>query len=191
MPVHFLLGGARSGKSSYAEKYAKVLCHNKTQQSLPSQLHYVATATPFDDEMRSRIHTHQSRRGEEWQNHEVPRALVEQIERFNGDDVVLIDCFTLWLNNVIYNEGETADAALIDSEVQRLVQALATTPATIFCVSNEVGLGIVPLGEITRLYVDHAGWMNQAVAEIADTVTFMAAGLPLAMKGKPLAEEIG
>lgn len=184
MTVHFLLGGARSGKSGYAEQLA-LACKAQSQSK---QLHYIATAVAFDDEMRRRIELHQQRRGKQWHNHEEPTELVSLIEKFSVQDVVLIDCFTLWMNNIIYNNGDTATPDMIDAQVKQVVQALSRSPATYYCVSNEVGLGIVPLGEVTRLYVDHAGWMNQAIAKVADTVTFMAAGLPLAMKGGPVEE---
>ena len=179
LSIHFLLGGARSGKSSYAEALAFA-----QWQKQGGTLHYIATATPFDDEMRHRIEMHQERRGCEWSNHECPHKLSDKLAEFSSQDIVLIDCLTLWLNNVIYNDGDTATPEMIEQEVKKLASALSVCPAKVYCVSNEVGLGIIPLGEVTRLYVDHAGWMNQAVAKVAQEVTFMAAGLPMVLKTK-------
>ncbi len=180
MAVELFLGGARSGKSSFAEQRAL----HYLKQSSDCQLHYIATATPFDDEMKQRIIHHQNRRGSEWQNHETPLRLVNQLATFDRHDIVLVDCLTLWINNVIYNQGEPITEAQITAQVTELVSALDSSKATILCVSNEVGLGIVPMGEVSRLFVDHAGWMNQAVAKIARQVTFMAAGLPMCLKGQ-------
>lgn len=175
MSLHLVLGGARSGKSSFAESCVL---------QLPQEhRHYVATATKSDDEMSHRITHHQARRDESWQLHECALEVATLIESFHQHDVILIDCLTLWMSNVIFEGGETADEAAITQHVDRLVAALASSPATIIVVSNEVGLGIIPMGEVTRLFVDHAGWMNQAIAKVADKVTFVAAGLPMTLKG--------
>ncbi|SDG93346.1 adenosylcobinamide kinase /adenosylcobinamide-phosphate guanylyltransferase [Vibrio xiamenensis] len=179
MTVELFLGGARSGKSSYAEQAALSYL---AEQGRAARLHYIATAIAFDDEMRKRIAHHQSRRGAEWHNHECPVALAQKVAQLEAHDIVLIDCLTLWINNVIYNDGNTATPTEIRQQVEDLVEVLDACAATILCVSNEVGLGIVPLGEVSRLYVDHAGWMNQAIAKVASRVTFMAAGLPLILK---------
>ncbi len=179
MTVELFLGGARSGKSSYAEQVALSYL---AEQGRAARLHYIATAIAFDDEMRERIAHHQSRRGAEWHNHECPVALAQKVAQLEAHDIVLIDCLTLWINNVIYNDGNTARPSEIRQQVEDLVEVLDACAATILCVSNEVGLGIVPLGEVSRLYVDHAGWMNQAIAKVASRVTFMAAGLPLILK---------
>ncbi|EGA70474.1 adenosylcobinamide kinase/adenosylcobinamide-phosphate guanylyltransferase [Vibrio sinaloensis DSM 21326] len=176
MSVHLILGGARSGKSRYAES----LVLAKTNHV---NCHYVATAQAFDPEMQARILHHQQRRGEQWSEHECPLALAPLINRFTDSDMVLVDCLTLWMNNLIYDLGEGACDDAIQSEVTKLVDALVESPARIVLVSNEVGLGVVPLGEVTRLFVDHAGWMNQAIAAKADEVTFIAAGLPMKLKG--------
>lgn len=182
MTVRFYIGDARSGKSAYAEQQAGKLTRAALQKGEKAVLHYIATATAFDAEMRDRIRHHQERRGTEWVNHECPLELADLLPQFGRQDVVLIDCLTLWLNNVIYNEGETAGRDLIQRRIDELTAALDSSPATILCVSNEVGLGVVPMGEISRLFVDYAGWMNQAIARIAGSVTFMAAGLPLPLK---------
>lgn len=176
MAIHLVLGGARSGKSSFAEQWL-------LSQQAERKRHYVATAQPFDAEMEARIAHHQQRRDASWHEHECPTALARLIEGFAASDIVLIDCLTLWINNVIYNHGETANEAQIRSQVLQLVDALKVSPATFVVVSNEVGLGVVPMGEVSRLFVDHAGWMNQAVAKVANRVTFIAAGLPMKLKG--------
>lgn len=175
MTIELILGGARSGKSSFAEARVAQLAPSKTK-------HYVATAIAFDDEMRKRIKHHQISRGDTWAEHECPVELAQLLARFSAHDVVLIDCLTLWLNNVIYNHGKTLDDAAIKLQVEALVSALEQCQADIVLVSNEVGLGVIPLGEVSRLFVDHAGWMNQAIARVANKVTLVAAGLPLVLK---------
>ncbi len=175
MAVHLVLGGARSGKSSFAEAQVIDLSDNRVK-------HYVATAIAFDDEMKKRIKHHQISRGNSWVEHECPTQLPELVAQFTASDVVLIDCLTLWLNNVIYNDGNDITEQEIQHTVERLVLALERSSATILLVSNEVGLGVIPLGEVSRLFVDHAGWMNQAIARVAEKVTFVAAGLPMPLK---------
>lgn len=178
MSVHLILGGARSGKSSYAERQAR-----QHLACMPAgRLHYVATAIAFDDEMRERIAHHQNQRGDDWREHEAPTQLIRTLAEMQAGDVVLVDCLTLWLNNVIYNDGQTMNARQISQQVDKLAETLDQTQATILLVSNEVGMGVVPMGEVSRLFVDHAGWMNQAIAAVADSVVLVAAGLPLSLK---------
>ncbi|QXO18903.1 MULTISPECIES: bifunctional adenosylcobinamide kinase/adenosylcobinamide-phosphate guanylyltransferase [Vibrio] len=178
MSIHLILGGARSGKSSYAERQAR----QHLASTPDGRLHYVATAIAFDDEMRERIVHHQQQRGGDWQEHEAPTQLAQTLAEMQAGDVVLVDCLTLWLNNVIYNDGQTMNATQIRQQVEQLAQSLARTQATVLLVSNEVGMGVVPMGEVSRLFVDHAGWMNQAIAAVADSVVLVAAGLPLTLK---------
>lgn len=173
-----ILGGARSGKSSFAEQQAQSLA-----QKNGFTLHYIATALSSDDEMTERIEHHQARRGVEWILHESPYQLCEKLPQFTPTDVVLIDCLTLWLNNQIFQLGENANSKTLTQCVDKLVKAIEQSQAHIILVSNEVGMGIVPLGEVSRLFVDHAGWMNQSIATLVDGVTFVAAGLPLKLKG--------
>ncbi|MCK6264930.1 bifunctional adenosylcobinamide kinase/adenosylcobinamide-phosphate guanylyltransferase [Vibrio sp. ZSDE26] len=180
MSVHLILGGARSGKSSHAERVAKA--HYLESQYINKSLHYIATAQAFDDEMTARIKHHKEQRGDQWEEHEVPLALASALKEFGSSDVVLIDCLTLWLNNVIYHLGDNVTDEQIQQHITVLVDALAKTEATVLLVSNEVGLGVVPLGEVSRLFVDHAGWMNQKIATIASKVELIAAGLPLQLK---------
>lgn len=175
MTIHLVLGGARSGKSSFAE--SEVLASKKLQR------HYLATATITDIEMQRRIEHHQARRDNDWTLHEIPLEIASLLDTFSVNDVVLVDCLTLWMSNVIFEHGETASEAKINQRVTKLVEALQSCSADVLLVSNEVGLGVVPMGEVSRLFVDHAGWMNQVIAKIADKVTFVAAGLPMVMKG--------
>ena len=173
-----VLGGARSGKSSFAEQQALgalEACSN-------GRLHYIATATYLDDEMRERIAHHQQRRDELWAEHEVPVELAEKLQSFDQDDVVLIDCLTLWLNNVIFELGDDATNEQVEAVVEVLVKSVEQSPAQIIMVSNEVGLGVVPLGKVSRLFVDNAGRMNQSLARVVERVTLIAAGLPLNLK---------
>ncbi|PMM51337.1 bifunctional adenosylcobinamide kinase/adenosylcobinamide-phosphate guanylyltransferase [Vibrio splendidus] len=175
---HLVLGGARSGKSSFAEQQALcalVACSN-------GRLHYVATATYFDDEMRERIAHHQQRRDHRWIEHEVPVELASKLLTFDAQDVVLIDCLTLWLNNIIFELGDDATNEQVEAAVEVLVNRVEQSPAQIIMVSNEVGLGVVPLGKVSRLFVDNAGRMNQALARVVERVTLIAAGLPLNLK---------
>jgi adenosylcobinamide kinase/adenosylcobinamide-phosphate guanylyltransferase len=135
---------------------------------------YVATADGLDEEMRERIRHHQARRREGWLTVEAPLGLVEAIE--GQKKPVLIDCLTLWLSNVILAGKDIA------SEETRLLAALQQSPSTIVAVSNEVGLGVVPDNRLARDFRDAQGRLNQRVAEIADRVVFMAAGLPMVLK---------
>lgn len=179
MSVHLILGGARSGKSSHAECLAK-----QAAQKQLATLHYVATATAFDEEMRARIAHHQARRNAGWIEHEVPLALADYLPRFQENDVVLVDCLTLWLNNLLFEHESSLSSSLIDQHIEPLLRALAQTQAQVILVSNEVGMGVVPMGELTRFFVDHAGWMNQKIAALADSVTLVVAGLPQCLKGE-------
>ncbi|HHF2875541.1 TPA: bifunctional adenosylcobinamide kinase/adenosylcobinamide-phosphate guanylyltransferase [Vibrio diabolicus] len=172
-----ILGGARSGKSHLAEKTAKQL--STTSQH---SLHYVATALPFDQEMRERIAHHQKQRGGEWQEHECPLHLSELLTNFATTDVVLVDCLTLWLNNWIFELGDECSNEKLEAEIEKLIQVVRGSDATLIFVSNEVGMGIVPLGAVSRYFVDNAGRMNQKLASVCHRVTFVAAGLPLVLK---------
>lgn len=178
MAIQLILGGARSGKSQYAEQQAQ----QWFAENPSSQLHYVATAIACDPEMQARIAHHQQQRGQGWQEHEEPLALAQLFAQFSERDIVLVDCLTLWLNNVIYNDGQTLNTQQIEQQLEQLLAALKGSKAKILLVSNEVGMGIVPLGEVSRLFVDYAGWTNQAIAKVAQRVVFMCAGLPLILK---------
>jgi adenosylcobinamide kinase / adenosylcobinamide-phosphate guanylyltransferase len=161
-----VLGGARSGKSRYAEDLLR-------QATGP--WHYLATAEAGDDEMRQRIAHHRARRGEQWQTLEVPHELANAIGEIDTG-AALIDCLTLWLSNALLAQRD------IDTECDRLIAALQAAPGPIVAVSNEVGLGIVPDTPLGRQFRDAQGRLNQRVAAIADHVVLMAAGLPLSLK---------
>ena len=175
---HLILGGARSGKSGFAEQKAIELANSSNDL----RLNYVATAICFDEEMKERIAHHQQRRSERWIEHEESSALDTLFSGFDHNDIVLVDCLTLWLNNVIYNLGEEATNEQVELEIERLVSSVNQSNAQFIMVSNEVGLGIVPMGKVSRLFVDNAGRMNQALARVVANVTFIAAGLPMKLK---------
>lgn len=178
--IHFVLGGARSGKSSFAEQ--QVLELTRQQDKRPV---YLATATNIDDEMTSRIVKHQADRGNEWQLLECPLVLAETIPSLNKSNIYLLDCLTLWLNNQLYGVIDKSNGQQkqhLQAEIDKLLTSLSNTSVDIVIVSNEVGLGVIPMGESTRLYVDYCGWLNQGVAKIADKVTLVTAGIPLTIK---------
>lgn len=174
-----VLGGARSGKSRFAEQLAQ-----QWSGQNGAKRHYVATAVPFDQEMAERILHHQQQRGQDWCEHEAPLHLAEQLSQFGANDVVLVDCLTVWLNNWLFEFGEQASNEKLERKVAQLAAALKASPAQIILVSNEVGLGVVPLGQISRLFVDNAGRMNQSLAQVCNSVTLVAAGLPLTLKAQ-------
>ncbi|MFK4754012.1 MULTISPECIES: bifunctional adenosylcobinamide kinase/adenosylcobinamide-phosphate guanylyltransferase [Oceanospirillaceae] len=171
--IHLILGGARSGKSRYGLAVASALA---IQQGVDQ--YFVATATPFDDEMTSRIERHQQERGEDWQLAEVPLALAEYLNQQSGTGVILVDCLTLWLNNQFYHLPEQDFPALF----AQMTQALQQCRMDVVLIANEIGFGVVPAGGVSRAFVDQAGWLNQALAAIADRVTLVVAGLPLTVK---------
>ncbi|WP_319519979.1 bifunctional adenosylcobinamide kinase/adenosylcobinamide-phosphate guanylyltransferase [uncultured Martelella sp.] len=164
-----ILGGARSGKSAQAEKLAR---------AEKGDLHYVATAQALDPEMETRIARHRAERGNAWRTHEVPLALVECLESLRDEPrpVVLIDCLTLWVTNLILGDHDVGKAG------ERLATFVAECPYPLFIVANEVGLGIVPDNALARRFRDEAGLLNQRIAAAAQTVIFMAAGLPMQLK---------
>ncbi|OOZ36063.1 bifunctional adenosylcobinamide kinase/adenosylcobinamide-phosphate guanylyltransferase [Solemya velesiana gill symbiont] len=166
-----IIGGARSGKSALAEQFA---------QESGLEVVYLATATAEDKEMAERIRLHQERRAENWSLVEEPFHLAEAL-RANADDdrVLLIDCLTLWTTNLLLNE----DPGLFQKERDALLACLPELPGRQIFVSNEVGMGIVPLGELNRRFQDEAGWLNQAMAVRCDRVILTVAGLPHYLKG--------
>ncbi len=167
--VTFILGGARSGKSSFAEGLIK---------SSGLDAIYVATGRAWDEEMSVRIDLHKKQRGSLWRTIEEPLDLLDTLQGVAGEGkAVLVDCLTLWLTNLMMDERN------ITAETRQLVEALPKLQGSIVLVSNEVGLGIVPENRMARDFRDHAGRLHQAVAQAAATVYFVAAGLPLTMKG--------
>lgn len=168
-----ILGGARSGKSALAEHIAR-------QSGL--EVHYIATAQPGDGEMSARIAHHRASRPAHWRCVEEPLALADALRaRARADRCMLVDCLTLWLSNLL----ASPDADRFARERDALVDLVPELPGQLVMVSNEVGLGIVPMGELTRRFVDEAGRLHQALAQRCERVVFVAAGLPLALKGNP------
>lgn len=181
--IELILGGARSGKSALAEQRA-------AESGLA--VSYIATAQAGDEEMARRIAHHQARRAQHWALLEEPLHLAAALnDHAAADRCLLVDCLTLWLTNLLYagsaaqqaEAGAAVNCPLLAFETAALLDCLPNLPGRVILVSNEVGLGIVPLGAVTRLYVDDAGRMNQTIARIAQRVTFVAAGLPLELKG--------
>lgn len=174
--IHLILGGARSGKSSLAERVAE-------QSGLP--VVYVATAESKDTEMQQRIVRHQNERPEHWQTIEQPLDLVSVINTYREQEVVvLVDCLTLWLCNWLTQFD--LDSWLLQKEAfLACLTDLIQSPQSrmrLLLVSNEVGHGIVPMGELNRQFVDESGWLHQAIASVADNVDFVMAGIALSLK---------
>ncbi|MDN3638252.1 bifunctional adenosylcobinamide kinase/adenosylcobinamide-phosphate guanylyltransferase [Simiduia curdlanivorans] len=169
-----ILGGARSGKSRLAEAWVRHKCG-------AAPAHYIATAqrSACDEEMLTRIELHRQQRARHWLVSEEPLCLGQHLSEL-PDKVapVLIDCLTLWLSNCLAAGCWTEQKALFLDAVQRFSGDLVL-------VSNEVGLGIVPMGNLSRQFVDESGFLHQALADLCDRVIFTAAGLPLVMKGEP------
>ena len=165
-----VLGGARSGKSKYAQTLLA---------SAPPPWIYLATAEPLDAEMAARIAEHRSRRDRRWQTIEAPHDLAGALAAMPPHASLLIDCLTLWLSNLLLAEQD------LDLEVQRLESALLQTRGCVVAVSNEVGLGIVPDNALARRFRDAAGQLNQRLAARAERVVFLVAGIPLDVKRGP------
>ncbi|SFP59346.1 bifunctional adenosylcobinamide kinase/adenosylcobinamide-phosphate guanylyltransferase [Pseudomonas sp. NFPP28] len=172
--LQLILGGARSGKSRLAEKLA-------SDSGLP--VTYIATSQPLDGEMSARVALHRQRRPDHWGLIEEPVELA-RVLRDNAatERCLLVDCLTLWLTNLLMLE----DSHRLAAERDQLLATLVALPGEIIFVSNETGLGVVPLGELTRRYVDEAGWLHQALAERCQRVVLTVAGLPLTLKGTAL-----
>jgi adenosylcobinamide kinase/adenosylcobinamide-phosphate guanylyltransferase len=166
-----ILGGARSGKSALAERLASESAR---------EVVYIATAQAGDAEMAARIAHHRSRRTQQWLCVEEPIQLADVLrEHAREHRCILVDCLTLWLSNLLGDPDER----VFERERTLLLDVLPNLPGDVLMVSNEVGLGIVPLGELTRRFVDEAGRLHQAIAAVSERVVFVAAGLPLALKG--------
>lgn len=163
-----ILGGARSGKSTYAEGLA---------QGHDGPRVYIATAQAFDGEMTGRIAAHVARRGPAWRTVEEPVALPDALSAADdGESFILVDCITLWLTNVLLGEHD------LDALTAKLLQVLGSCKGPVVLVSNEVGLGIVPENALARRFRDEAGILNQKLAQSAERVVLVTAGLPLQLK---------
>jgi adenosylcobinamide kinase/adenosylcobinamide-phosphate guanylyltransferase len=188
-----ILGGARSGKSAYAERLAI---------DSGKEVVYIATATAGDGEMASRIAHHRATRPPEWTTVEEPLALGNQLLRWSSPErLLLVDCLTLWLSNLFFHGGaeypeypgnphfpEVGDLVLpgqFDEQQDMLASALVRLSGDVVLVSNEVGLGLTPMGALSRRFMDEQGRLNQAMAAICDRAVFVAAGLPLVLKAGP------
>jgi len=172
--LQLILGGARSGKSRLAEKLA-------SDSGL--DVIYIATSQPLDGEMNQRVTQHRARRPDTWGLIEEPLELSRVLKERAGEGrCLLVDCLTLWLTNLLMLD----DPQRLAQERETLLDCLADLPGEIIFVSNETGLGVVPLGELTRRYVDEAGWLHQALAERCQRVVFTVAGLPMTLKGSAL-----
>ena len=170
--IELILGGARSGKSSYAEKRA---------QLSGRAVHFIATATAEDTEMAARIAAHRQQRSAQWTTHEVPLQLADALRACAAAErCILVDCLGLWLSNLLHAGGST-----FTHERQALLDTLPTLPGRVLLVSNEVGGGLVPTNDLARRFVDELGWLNQAVARCCRHVVLLVAGLPLTLKDTP------
>lgn len=169
--IVFITGGARSGKSAFAEKLAGELAGKRA---------YLATAQALDPEMAARIEKHRKDRDLAWDTYEEPLAVAELLKKLSSRyDVVLLDCLTLWLSNVM---AHTDGDAVVSLRSDELVAAINDFSGVCIIVSNEVGLGIVPDNALARRFRDLAGILNQRVALTADDVYFTAAGIPVKIK---------
>ncbi len=174
-PLTLILGGARSGKSRRAET---LIAAALTPETVPPV--YIATSQCFDAEMAERIALHQQQRGAEWETIEEPLDLAGVLGRDFSGRPVLVDCLTLWLTNHLLADHD------LEAESAALVAALQRCSGPVICVSNEVGLGIVPDNALARRFRDAAGRLNQAVAAVSQRVEFIAAGLPMVLKSPTL-----
>lgn len=167
----FITGGCRSGKSRYALDYANQHYSKKI---------YLATCEALDEEMAQRIELHKKARGPEWQTVEEPVRIVEKVKQHgDGAEVILLDCNTLWISNLLMQEKNDLE---IMKEADRLIEAMKQSPSSFIVVTNEVGMGIVPADLLSRRFRDLSGTINQKIAEGADTVIFMVSGIPLFLK---------
>jgi adenosylcobinamide kinase/adenosylcobinamide-phosphate guanylyltransferase len=163
-------GGARSGKSSFAEKRTK---------QLGSSLVYIATSEIIDSEIEKRVAEHQARRGSEWQTLHAPLKLTEALFETDGKGPCLVDCLTIWLNNLIFHNEDTVVAT------KELIKVLEQRSDPVVFVTNEVGSGIVPENALARRFRDDAGRMNQIISQVADEVYVSISGIPLQIKPNP------
>jgi adenosylcobinamide kinase/adenosylcobinamide-phosphate guanylyltransferase len=177
--ITLIVGGARSGKSTHALKLAEESRKTVT---------FIATAQAFDDEMSARIQKHKAERPATWQTLELPLHIVPNIAKIQSD-VVILDCVTLWVTNLmmLFVKDDSVDEApflqAARDESEALLAAIRNTKQDWLIVSNEVGLGLVPPYQMGRVYRDVLGWVNQRLAQEADAVRFMVAGIPMMVKG--------
>lgn len=176
--ITLVLGGARSGKSSYAQSLAEATGKSVT---------FIATAQALDEEMSARIQKHRAARPSAWETLEIPLEIAAHVQQVKSD-VVILDCITLLVNNLLmrFVKDDLVDEApfmqAIQKEITELVAAISEQKQTWMIISNEVGLGLVPAYQMGRVYRDVLGWANQRLAREADKVIFMVAGIPMVIK---------
>lgn len=172
--IELVLGGARSGKSRYAEQQA--IKSNK-------QVIYIATAEAGDDEMQARVNSHRQGRPQNWLTVEEPIQLAGIIKKYNNQkNYLLIDCLTLWLSNILFDKQGELQQAVFEKQTGELFAVLNNFSGQVILVSNEVGLGIIAMDKITRRFVDEAGFLHQKIAALSNKVVFITAGLPQILK---------
>ncbi|MDX2495885.1 MAG: bifunctional adenosylcobinamide kinase/adenosylcobinamide-phosphate guanylyltransferase [Desulfuromusa sp.] len=174
----YISGGCRSGKSNYAQQRA---------EAVPGKRIYLATCPPIDAEMEQRIVLHQQQRVDrDWKTLEAPLELADAVKQASDFDVILVDCLTLWVNNLLYlaeQEGNHLSEQIISDKCIELVAICRRRNQTIIFVTNELGMGLVPANSTARCYRDCLGRCNQTIARLADEAIFMVSGIPLTLKG--------
>ena len=168
--IELVAGGARSGKSRYALEAAGKASNSPL---------FIATATAGDSAMADRIQRHREERGPQWRLVEEPFKLSFALQALSRTDVVVVDCLTLWISNWL--TGKSPDGWSVERDA--MLEALANSDARLFLVTNEVGMGVVPMGRVSRDFVDESGWLHQQIASLADRVTLMHFGIPSRLKG--------
>ena len=182
--IILVTGGARSGKSNFAES----LCIKQNNRTA-----YIATSIPFDDEMKNRVKKHQESRPQEWKTYEIYKDIYSIVEELdNNHDTVIMDCVTLMVNNLMFTYGIEVDKATsqelneleeyIKEQIKKLMEAIKKTNLYFVIVSNEVGMGIVPENKLSRIYADFVGRANQLIAKYSDEVYFVVSGIPMKVK---------
>ncbi len=167
-----MIGGCRSGKSSFALDQA--------DQLKGKDKYFIATSVPTDDEMEKRVEKHQDERGEHWHTIEEPVKIHKAINEYSQKaGVILVDCLTLWVSNLLFH---SYDEIQFNRAIENLELSLARCECPVFLVSNEVGTGIVPENKLARLFRDYAGFVNQRVAKVADVVVMTVAGIDVQIK---------
>jgi len=173
-----LIGGARAGKSAFAAKLAA-----EVESTAPCHVAFIATAEALDDEMALRIKNHRAQRPPHWLTIEEPLDLAAALTQASSADVAIVDCFTLFVSNWLLSQANLDEAeANMDQAVESFLAAASGSARTIICVSNEVGLGLVPDTPLGRVYRDCLGKVNQSLARAADKVYWLAAGIPVQIK---------
>jgi len=185
--ITFVIGGCRSGKSSFALNQANNIQTSKEKEKIKI---FIATSVPSDLEMEKRVKKHQNERGNDWHTIEEPVNIHKAIDQYSKKaSVILVDCLTLWVSNLLFDSFQKNengkmknDQAQIDKAVTLLENSLESCQCPVFLVSNEVGAGIVPENKIARQFRDFAGFVNQKMAKNADTVVMTIAGIDVQIK---------